>query len=54
MGRIDILIYDLFILINLFITSFTIFMSVQLICYRGFKFNLYKTALRFVKKQIRI
>lgn len=51
----------LFILINS-IVAFTkiilggllIFMLVQLISYRIFGFNPYKTSLRFIKKQIKL
>ena len=51
----------LFILVNsivafskIIVGGLLIFMLVQLISYRVFKFNIYKTALKFIKKQIRI
>lgn len=52
MGRIDILIYDLFVALTIMITGFTLFMMVQLISYRGFGFNLYKTILKYINKEL--
>ena len=52
MGRIDILFYDLFVALTIMITSFTLFMTVQLISYRGFGFNIYKTILKYMNKEL--
>lgn len=52
MDRLDILLYDIVVALNIFIVSFGLFMTVQLISYRGFGFNLYKTALKYINKQM--
>lgn len=54
MGKLFILIHSIIAFTKIISVGFVIFMLVQLISYRIFGFNPYKTALRFIKKQIRI
>lgn len=54
MGKLFILINSIVAFTKIISVGFIIFMLVQLISYRIFGFNPYKTALRFFKKQIRI
>jgi hypothetical protein len=54
MGKLFILLNSIIAFTKIISAGFVIFMLVQLISYRIFGFNPYKTALRFIKKEIRI
>lgn len=52
MDKLQILLCDIIAASKIFITGFTLFMTVQLISYRGFGYNIYKTLLKYINKQL--